>query len=567
MASFARTLSCGEIESRRISTVTQQPTDETGAGTSQSELERREFGPYTLVRPLGVGGMAETYEAIRTGPGDFTQRVCLKLVLPFFRDREDFVTLFKREARLAAKLRHSNVVGVIDFGEIDGVTYIALELVDGTDLAALLDAQPGTRISPEHAVLVGHDIAAALEHAHDPQRDGSADGPADNAIIHRDLSPSNVLVSRRGEILLTDFGVAKAITGTARQQSAVKGKVPYMSPEQLRSEVLDGRADLFALGVVLYESLAGHRPFQGDHDPGTIMQILSGDRRPLLEAAPETPPELAAIVEQLLEPNRDARPRSATELLEMLDPHVPTPRERRELGRMAAEVRDSRAPLPMQTPASGSAPTEASGESDRAASGVEASRRSFSMEGAEEPSPPVPSARPDAPKSSPWLWFAGLLALAAALGVGMMINRADTTSDGSSGPVHKQEVAPAADPEPSTRVGSKSASAAPESENASAESKADASPDATAPDQTDESDAARAKPAARAPKRGRLSVAVFPWGDVWIDGEPQGKAPVRGVALQPGRHEVSAGQGEPWKTRVVRVKPGQPVRLQFDLSE
>ena len=144
--------------------------DKAGFDTSSGEPERKQFGPYTLVRRLGVGGMAETYEAIRRGPEDFTQRVCLKLVLPFFRDREDFLTLFKREARLAAKLRHSNVVGVIDFGEADGITYIALELVDGTDLATFLDAQPGTRISPDYAALVGHDIAAALAHAHDPRR-------------------------------------------------------------------------------------------------------------------------------------------------------------------------------------------------------------------------------------------------------------------------------------------------------------------------------------------------------------------------------------------------------------
>jgi len=291
--------------------------------------------------------------------------VCVKLVLPFFRERQDFLELFKREARLAAKLRHSNVVEVIDFGEIDGITYIALELVDGTDLAALIEAQPGRRVSPEHAALIGHDIAAALEHAHDPRRDGSTDGPADNAIIHRDISPSNVLVSQRGEILLTDFGVAKAITGTARQQSAIKGKVPYMSLEQLRSETLDGRADLFALGVVLFESLAGHRPFQGDHDPATIMQILNGDRPSLQEAAPNSPPELVNVIERLLERDRDSRPESASVLLDMLDPFVPSPRERRELGKAAAALRTSRTSLPAPNPTSGSAPTELGEVSNR----------------------------------------------------------------------------------------------------------------------------------------------------------------------------------------------------------
>jgi serine/threonine-protein kinase len=514
--------------------------DKAGFDTSLGEPDRTEFGPYTLVRRLGVGGMAETYEAIRKGPGDFTQRVCLKLVLPFFRDREDFLTLFKREARLAAKLRHSNVVGVIDFGETDGVTYIALELVDGADLATLLDAQPGTRIPPEHAALVGHDIAAALEHAHDPRRHGSADGPLDNAIIHRDLSPSNVLVSQRGEILLTDFGVAKAITGTARQQSAVKGKVPYMSPEQLRSEPLDGRADLFALGVVLYESLAGHRPFQGEHDPGTIMQILNGDRRPLLEAAPDTPPGFAEVVEQLLEPDRDARPESATALLEVLDPYVPSPRERRELGKAVSIVRASLpAPAPL-TPVSGSAPTDASGEPNREASGV--ARTGSSLPGGEVASP---SPQPRTPSRR--VWLAGVLVLGIAAGIGLWANRADRAPAPApeTSPLVEEQAAPAAEPVPS---------ATPEPPPTPA---ADTVVEAESP----------AEPVAQEPKPGRLSVAVFPWGDVWIDGKHRGKAPVLNAVLPPGRHKVSAGQGKPSKTKVVRLKEGQRRSIQFDLSE
>jgi serine/threonine protein kinase len=528
--------------------------EDAGFDTSFGEPGRREFGPYTVVRRLGVGGMAETYEAIRKGPGDFTQRVCLKLVLPFFRGREDFLTLFKREARLAAKLRHSNVVGVIDFGEIDGVTYIALELVDGTDLATLLDAQPGSRISPEHTVLVGHDIAAALEHAHDPRRDGSVDDPADNAIIHRDLSPSNVLLSRRGEILLTDFGVAKAITGTARQQSAVKGKVPYMSPEQLRSETLDGRADLFALGVVLYESLAGHRPFQGDHDPATIMQILSGDRKPLLEAAPETPPGLAELIEQLLEPDRDARPESASALLERLDPYVPSPRERRELGKTVAELRASLPPLAGDKPVSGSAPTESSGEPSGEGSGV--ARTSSSLADA-QPSATSPEPQPESPAPSRRLWVAGVfvLAIAIASGVGLWVNRAERDGALTTSPVVEEQAAPVAAP---TTV------AEPETPPTPA---ADTPAAAESPGELATAAAPPPEPVVEAPKPARLSVAVFPWGDVWIDGKPRGRAPVRNAALPPGRHKVSAGQGEPSKTQVVRLKPGQRRNVQFDLSE
>lgn len=526
--------------------------EKAGFDSSYGEPSRKTFGPYTLVRRLGVGGMAETYEAIRTGPGDFTQRVCLKLVLPFFRDREDFLTLFKREARLAAKLRHSNVVGVIDFGEADGITYIALELVDGADLATLLDAQPGSRISPEHVALVGHDIAAALEHAHDPRRDGSADEAADNAIIHRDISPSNVLVSLRGEILLTDFGVAKAITGTARQQSAVKGKVPYMSPEQLRSEKLDGRADLFALGVVMYESLAGHRPFQAEHDPGTIMQILSGDRRPLLEAAPETPPGLAAVIEQLLEPDRDARPKSASALLDMLDPYVPSPRERRELGKVVSVVRESLPSIIPSNPVSGSGPTEASGEPSAGGSGVTPAQGALADP---EPAPTPAEPRPAARAKSRRGWIAGVVALAVAAGVGLALNRAEQAGAPATSP-DPQEVAAPETTEPVVTAPEAPPSPAPDTVAADDPPSEPEPPVATAPE-----------PVAEAPKPARLSVAVFPWGDVWIDGKPRGRAPVRNLALPPGRYKVSAGQDKPSKTRIVRLKAGQRRSLQFDLSQ
>lgn len=525
--------------------------EKTGFDTAFGEPGHREFGPYTVVRRLGVGGMAETYEAIRKGPGDFTQRVCLKLVLPFFRGRADFLTLFEREAHLAAKLRHSNVVGVIDFGEVDGITYIALELVDGTDLATLLDAQPGSRISPAHAALVGHDIAAALEHAHDPRRHGSADGVAENPIIHRDLSPSNVLVSRRGEILLTDFGVAKAITGTARQQSAVKGKVPYMSPEQLRSEAIDGRADLFALGVVLYESLGGQRPFQGDHDPATIMQILTGDRPPLVEVAPETPPGLAEVVEQLLEPDRDARPESATKVVELLDPYVPSPLERRGLGQLVADLKESQSYTPPYTPASGTASTEASGERSPADSGVSPTSASLAAT-AESAAPP---AQPES-RTSRRLGVVGVVVLALAAAIGLWLDRAEDVPRPATSAVEEERdaeesAAPTVDRPPSAVPGPSAVPSA--TSPAVAESPGEPPKDA--------------QPVVEGPRPARVSVAVFPWGDVWIDGKPRGRAPVRNVPLSPGRHKVSAGQGEPWKTQVVRLKEGQRRSIQFDLSE
>ncbi|MEM8608819.1 MAG: protein kinase [Myxococcota bacterium] len=558
--------------------------DKVGFDRSSGDLKGQTFGPYTLVRRLGVGGMAETFEAIRSGPGGFQQRVCLKLVLPFFREREDFLALFEREARLAAKLRHSNLVGVIDFGEIEGVTYMALELVDGTDLATLLDSQPGRRVSADYVALVGHDLAAALEHAHDPRRDGSSDGPGDNAIVHRDISPSNVLVSQRGEILLTDFGVAKAITGTARQQSAVKGKVPYMSPEQLRSEPLDGRSDLFALGVVLYESLAGHRPFQGEHDPATIMLILNGDRPDLLQVAADTPPGLAEVVERLLEPDRDARPESASALLEMLDPFVPSPKTRRDFGKIALSLRTARNSASPGEPTSGSSPTTPSkGSRSRDGSGVAPVSGASAVDemGATAPTPSQDAAgEAAAPKRGSRVGPIAAIAIVGVLALWFGLRGLGESEVAEpAAPAEAAEAATAAAGEPSAAGPSEAADAAaglvapqsnggeegqppvePPSDGSSATGTDAPTERAASPEPKDPQPAAVAKSA-------RLSVVVFPWGEVWVNGKRRGAAPLEGLALPPGRYRVAAGQGKPSSTKVVRLREGQRRTVEFDLSE
>jgi len=304
------------------------------------EWTGEEFGPYRVLRRLGMGGMAETFEAVRFGPGGFSQRVCLKLVLPFYRNDPDFIRLFEREARLAARLRHSNIVGIIDFGNVDGTPYIALELVDGVDLQALLKVQPGRRLPPEFIELMALELAQGLAHAHNPAGiSGGGKTSEVRGIAHRDLSPSNVMLSVEGEILLTDFGVAKAMDGTNRKQSDVKGKVPYMSPEQLRNEMVDGRADLFSLGVLVYESLAGQRPYDGGSDPATILLILQGNRPPLRESVPDAPEGLCRVIDSLIEPDKEKRPVSAVALVEQLDEFAPSPRVRRELGKMVSKLR------------------------------------------------------------------------------------------------------------------------------------------------------------------------------------------------------------------------------------
>ena len=281
--------------------------------------EPREFGAYHLIRRLGVGGMAETFEATRNAAGGFEQRVCLKRVLPAFSDDEEFVSRFQREAKLAARLRHTNIVGVIDFGEVGGMHYMTLELVDGVDLRSLLKSSPQEKLSADTVALIGLDLAYALQHAH-------------GSLVHRDISPSNILLSRSGETKLADFGIAKAIDNPAVTASrSAKGKIPYMSPEHMRGEAVDGRADLFSLGVVLFEAVAGVRPFDGAHDVETMQKILDGDRRSFADTAPDVPGPLREIIENLIAVDPDARTPSATQLIEELAAVAPPPEVRRQL--------------------------------------------------------------------------------------------------------------------------------------------------------------------------------------------------------------------------------------------
>ncbi|MBZ0118095.1 MAG: protein kinase [Sandaracinaceae bacterium] len=271
--------------------------------------------------------MAEAFLGVRDGPGGFEQRVCVKRVLPAYGGDAEFVRLFLREARLAASLSHRNVTGVVDFGQDGDSYFLALELVEGADLRRILKARPAPQRLPAAAtVLVGIEIAAALEHAH--TRGGST-GP----VVHRDVSPANILVSVDGDVKLTDFGISKAL-GDARASRSefVRGNIWYMAPEQLEQPgIADPRSDLFSLGVVLYQCLSGRRPYAGGDDLSAMMALSRGVRAPLLELAPDAPPRLAAMIDKLICQRPDGRFGSAAELGDALATEANLIAARREL--------------------------------------------------------------------------------------------------------------------------------------------------------------------------------------------------------------------------------------------
>ncbi|MBW2546948.1 MAG: serine/threonine protein kinase [Deltaproteobacteria bacterium] len=494
--------------------------------TSPGDVIGQDFGPYKIIRRLGMGGMAETFEAIRQGPSGFSRRVCLKLVRPALREDEASIHLFEREARLAAKLHHSNIVSVIDFGEIEGTLYMALELVDGVDLQTLLSAR--RKLSFEYAAMLGHDLALALENAHNPTGETNDEGEAEAGILHRDVSPSNVLVSRNGEVKLTDFGLAN-VASDGTPLSAVKGKFPYMAPERLRDEAIDGRSDLFSLGVILFETLAGRRPYDGGHDPATIMLIIEGDHPSLCELAPDTPDGLCAIIESLIERDREGRPRNASALVEQLEEFVPPPGARRKLGKMVATT-------PGYTPGSvplGDGFTPASGTPH---SGAQQSGR---------------WSRRDVGKMAGWL----LLATGGAAGAFAFWPRTEGgTQDAEAGSGHTTANRPDDAGDPATVA----AKPVEETPAASVDSSDAGSEDASVE---------AAPPVIKQPAPARLTVLVSPWGRVWINGKPRGSAPLKDATLKPGRYKVSAGQGSPLETRTIRLRAGQRKTVRFDLTD
>jgi serine/threonine protein kinase len=484
--------------------------------------EPREFGPYHLVRRLGVGGMAETFEATRAAAGSFEQRVCLKRVLPAFSEDGEFVSRFQREAKLAAQLRHTNIVGVIDFGEVGGVHYMTLELVDGVDLRSFLKSSPGEKLSPDTVALIALDLAYALEHAH-------------GNLVHRDISPSNILLSRSGEAKLADFGIAKAIDNAAVTASrSAKGKIPYMSPEYMRGETTDGRADLFSLGVVLFEAAAGVRPFDGAHDVETMQKILDGDSLALEEVAPDVPPALREVIKRLIELDPDARTPSATRLIEELAAVAPHPEVRRELASTIEGYRGG----------------------PRARMHVRAREEERDTELSRPPrlAPTSTDEKTALPPGRSRKTVRALM-LASALVAGLVTAVAGTQWLEESAQVSVPASVPVSVPESASASASVPVPVPPR--NADASHRPRGSLAASIPSEPEQ-------PARIA--KSWVRVVVQPWGNVWIDGTWMGRAPVK-ARLSKGRHVIKAGRELPTQTRVVRVESGARKEIEISLAD
>lgn len=231
------------------------------------------LGPYQLLRRLGRGGMAEVHLAISHGASGFERLVAIKTLAPELAGDPDLERALIREATLAGRLHHRNLVAVTGFGVADGHYYVVMEYVDGGDLATLLD---GTRLDEPLALHIIAELALGLSYLHDARDDRGL--PL--GLVHRDVGPANVLVSSTGDVKLSDFGIAKATALADRTAAgARKGTYAYMSPEQLAGEPLDAASDQFGLAVTMVELITGQRPFAGDTPWATMEAIRAGDAR------------------------------------------------------------------------------------------------------------------------------------------------------------------------------------------------------------------------------------------------------------------------------------------------
>ncbi len=330
-----------------------------------------QFGHYEILRRLAAGGMAEVLLAKQRSVGGFERLVCLKRILPHLSKQEDFLKMFQDEARIAANLIHPNIAQIYDIAAHDGRYFIAMEYVRGEDLRRIYNQEVGrgSAIARPIAAQVAMGAAAALDYAH---RQQSLDGqPLD--IVHRDINPQNILVTYDGFVKLIDFGVAKAAGKLMQTRSGVlKGKYSYMSPEQASGDPVDGRTDIFALGVTLYEITTGVRLFKRENELETLHAVIACNVTPPRELIGAYEPGLQAIIMKALAYDPDDRYHTAGEMQADLERFLQEAGHPTSAGALATFMHDTFAEKLAEEAVSG---PSAAGEAATHSRGVAAQRR------------------------------------------------------------------------------------------------------------------------------------------------------------------------------------------------
>ncbi|BDG07148.1 serine/threonine-protein kinase [Anaeromyxobacter paludicola] len=531
------------------------------------------FGKYRVVAPLASGGMADVYRAELPGPGGFVKEVALKVV----RGGGDAaaVAMFVQEARLASRLGHANIVQVLDFGREGDRWFIAMELVRGHSLRQVVERcrAEGVRFGLPRAVQVGIEVARALAYAHRLREEGRPAG-----LVHRDVSPQNVLVSFEGEVKLADFGIARAVSaGELTAPGTLKGKLAYMAPEQARAEPVDGRADVFALGVVLWELCAGRRLFARDGDAATLAAVTSGEpiSRPS-EWNELVPPALDEAIASALARDPARRTGSAEalerELAEVRHAQGWRPEDVDLRPLMRRLFPDGAAGPTLPRARRAEAEPEAPGGRERTAV-MPAARR-----GGGEPAAAAPAEPTEAPtltladrrRPRAALLAAGALVALGAAGLGWRAlapgrRRADLPRPAGSAAVASPPSAEPTRPEPTPAAAATAVTGASPEPTAVAAPGPDAAAAVAAPRPSSAPATSPAAPPALVPASppaatdrdpATLTVNAWPWATVHVDGEVVGETP-RQLRLAPGRHRIELTHPRlPSVVRELELAPG-----------
>ena len=282
----------------------------------------RRFGRYVLLEAIDRGGMAEVYRAVTQGPAGFQRQFVIKRIRKEKAASRDFVEMFVNEARISALLEHPNIVQVYDFGQVDGDYFLAMEYLRGRNLLAVGRRLRKDRqlLPPDLTAYVAREVARGLHYAHTLSNMGEPLG-----IVHRDVSPSNIMLLKTGGVKLLDFGIARAtmkLRSLTPIGGLIKGKLAYLSPEQVRGQGVDGRSDVFSLGVVLFEALTGVRLFYHPNDLDTMRNVLHRPVPKPSELRAEIPAAIDAVVLRALEREPDKRYPDAGAMAAELDEHL-----------------------------------------------------------------------------------------------------------------------------------------------------------------------------------------------------------------------------------------------------
>ena len=278
---------------------------------------KENFGKYTLLDRIAVGGMAEVFRAKLTGEKGFEKLIVVKKMLPQMAEDPDMVSHFIDEAKLAALLQHENIIHVYDFGETEGSYFIAMEYLFGKDLKSVFSksSQINSPISLENSLLIASKICEGLEYAHNLK---DLHGASIN-IIHRDISPQNIFITYEGKVKIIDFGIAKTTTQTSKTQvGIIKGKVAYMSPEQAEGKTIDRRSDLFAAGIIFYEMITGKEMYSGD-TMEVFNKAINAKYELPEDIAPGLPSKIYDILHRALNKNINERYQSCREMMSDLE--------------------------------------------------------------------------------------------------------------------------------------------------------------------------------------------------------------------------------------------------------